>query len=448
MICLPTSDRWQVLYHRAHALLASEIAGHGRAEFRPVRWTLRHEAAPAPHADDLERAWESDDHPRTKAATPPDFRLPSASATEWDKERRAGMFVGNKYKPRMVWFWAWKNLVQAACVSAVVYACYEWLGWELLSVPFLPIATIGTAVAFYVGFKNNSSYDRLWEGRRIWGSITNVSRAWAALVLSVVQQAKAEPDDGEAGDGEAEARRVAVYRQIAWTNALRIQLRQFPAPHRNTADELLHISWLKHADIGDELDRDAPIGGDELDEDAQMDAMLEYFASTHGSAASDPRPSNIAASLLRQQADQIARLKRAGWIDGWEHVELMRLITECYAQQGAAERIKSFPFPRQYANYSHAFVKIFIFLVPFGLMKEMAHLGTGASWLVIPFSTLVAWVFYSMEQVGDFSEDPFEGGVNDVPLSTICRNIEVDLREMLGETVLPPRLEPIDEVLM
>lgn len=342
------------------------------------------------------------------------------------------MFVGNKYKSRMVWFWAWKNLVQAACVSAAVYVCYEWLGWELLSVPFLPIATIGTAVAFYVGFKNNSSYDRLWEGRRIWGAITNVSRAWAALVLSVVQRPE---------KGGMEARDVAVkqlvYRQIAWANALRIQLRQFPAPHRNTPDELLHISWLKHADIGDELDGDA-----------QIDAILEYFASTHGGAAPDLRPSNVAASLLRQQADQIAQLKREGRIDGWEHVELMRLVTECYAQQGAAERIKSFPFPRQYANYSHAFVKIFIFLVPFGLMKEMANLGEGASWLVIPFSTLVAWVFYSMEQVGDFSEDPFEGGVNDVPLSTICRNIEVDLREMLGETVLPPRLHPIDEVLM
>jgi ion channel-forming bestrophin family protein len=126
----------------------------------------------------------------------------------------------------------------------------------------------------------------------------------------------------------------------------------------------------------------------------------------------------------------------------------MRHVTECYNQQGAAERIKSFPFPRQYAIFSGAFVKLFIFLIPFGLIREMAQLGRGASWLVIPFSVLIAWVFYTMEQVGDSSEDPFEGGGNDVPLSAICRNIEVDLREMLGETELPPRLQPVENVLL
>ncbi|MES2459356.1 MAG: bestrophin family ion channel, partial [Armatimonadota bacterium] len=103
---------------------------------------------------------------------------------------------------------------------------------------------------------------------------------------------------------------------------------------------------------------------------------------------------------------------------------------------------------RQYALFSNAFVKLFLFLVPFGLMREMAQLGREASWLVIPFSLLIAWVFYTMEQIGESSEDPFDGGVNDVPLSAICRNIEVDLREMLGETNLPSRLQPVENVLL
>lgn len=52
--------------------------------------------------------------------------------------------------------------------------------------PFVSVAMIGTAVAFYVGFKNNSSYERLWEARRIWGAIVNVSQAFAAGVLGIV----------------------------------------------------------------------------------------------------------------------------------------------------------------------------------------------------------------------------------------------------------------------
>jgi ion channel-forming bestrophin family protein len=339
------------------------------------------------------------------------------------------MYVGNRFSVRTVWFWAWRNLLQATAVSAAVYAGYEWLGWKFLSIPFLPVATIGTAVAFYVGFKNNNSYDRLWEGRRIWGSILNVSRAWAALVLGVVGRPLGERDPETV---RAEVRRL-IYRQIAWVNALRIQLRQRPAPHRRDPLDLLHISWVRHQGVEDGLPQDiAP--------------MVHKFAPADESGVLTH--SNVAAHLLREQADEIARLKREGWIDDFEHSDLMRHVTECYNQQGAAERIKSFPFPRQYAIFSGAFVKLFIFLIPFGLIREMAQLGRGASWLVIPFSVLIAWVFYTMEQVGDSSEDPFEGGGNDVPLSAICRNIEVDLREMLGETELPPRLQPVENVLL
>lgn len=52
-----------------------------------------------------------------------------------------------------------------------------------------------------------------------------------------------------------------------------------------------------------------------------------------------------------------------------------------------------------------------------------------------------------MVQVGPASEDPSEGGVNDVPLSAICRNIEIDMRGMLGKTAPPPSPQPVEDVL-
>jgi putative membrane protein len=61
-------------------------------------------------------------------------------------------------------------------------------------------------------------------------------------------------------------------------------------------------------------------------------------------------------------------------------------------------------------------------------------------WLTIPFSLLISWVFFTIEQVGEFTENPFDNAMNDVPLNAICRTIEIDLREMLGETDLPPRI--------
>jgi putative membrane protein len=53
-----------------------------------------------------------------------------------------------------------------------------------------------------------------------------------------------------------------------------------------------------------------------------------------------------------------------------------------------------------------------------------------------------------MEVVGDYSENPFQGMANDIPMLSLCRVIEIDLREMLGETDLPPAIEARKGILM
>jgi len=68
--------------------------------------------------------------------------------------------------------------------------------------------------------------------------------------------------------------------------------------------------------------------------------------------------------------------------------------------------------------------------------------------LVIPFSVLISWVYTSLELVGESTENPFEGNGNDVPISQLCRMIEIDLREMQGEIDLPPALEPKNNVIL
>jgi ion channel-forming bestrophin family protein len=69
-------------------------------------------------------------------------------------------------------------------------------------------------------------------------------------------------------------------------------------------------------------------------------------------------------------------------------------------------------------------------------------------WLNIPFSLIVAWVFMSLERVGEATENPFEGSANDVPITALSRTIEIDLREMLNEKELPPPLTPVNNILM
>ena len=97
---------------------------------------------------------------------------------------------------------------------------------------------------------------------------------------------------------------------------------------------------------------------------------------------------------------------------------------------------------------SKYFVFIFIFLLPFSMVPELMKITDLGLWLAIPLSGLIGWVYLMMENVGDYSENPFQGMANDIPMMSMCRTIEIDLREMLGETDLPPTVKPKNGMLM
>lgn len=81
------------------------------------------------------------------------------------------------------------------------------------------------------------------------------------------------------------------------------------------------------------------------------------------------------------------------------------------------------------------------------MLQEFEKLGGHLIWLCIPFSVLASWVFTTMEKIGESSESPFEGSANDVPITAISRTIEIDLREMLGETTIPQPIKPQNNIL-
>jgi ion channel-forming bestrophin family protein len=333
------------------------------------------------------------------------------------------MYIKRKINLGIVFMFAWKPLLLFIAHATLVYLLFEVVGWKFLAFPFLPVATIGTAVAFYVGFKNNSAYDRLWEGRRIWGSITNASRSFGAWATNWTGFGKHDHET-------AAIKKELIYRHIAWINVLRIQLRKTSV-------------WENHyyTTISQKFSHHNP--EEELKEDVRH--IVNDFLSENEKDLIKTK-GNKATWLMQVQSKRLVELKHRGLLSEFEHSNLELMVAEFYNQQGAAERIKSFPFPRQYGFFSRAFVTLFLFLLPFGLLSEMAK--TDYPWLMIPFSVLISWVFETMEEVGDSSENPFENSINDVPMTAICRNIEIDLREMLGETELPERIKAENGVLM
>ena len=157
---------------------------------------------------------------------------------------------------------------------------------------------------------------------------------------------------------------------------------------------------------------------------------------------------NTATQIINEQARTLTALRKRGIIEDFRHMQFQTLLDNLYDHQGKAERIKKFPLPRQYAHSSWIFVTIFIILLPFGMVTEFHKIGEIGAWISIPFSVIVGWIFIMMELVGDYSENPFEGLGNDIPMLSLCRVIEIDLKEMLGEEDLPPPIDAIDGVLM
>jgi putative membrane protein len=330
--------------------------------------------------------------------------------------------------------WTWHHLVWLTAFATSVALLYKF-GIITVTIPWLPSSIIGTAVAFYVGFKNNQSFARMWEARMIWGGIINSSRNWGmqvdAYISNFFADRKVSPNDIKA------IKKRLVYRHIAWLYAHRSQL-LVPTSWE-------HISQGKHlAKIANKYQQQFGVG---LFADEITQIELRHYLPDH-ELDRLINASNMATQIINEQSRDLQNLREMGLIEDFRHIEMMQTLAGFYDGQGKNERIKKFPLPRQYANMSQYFTGIFLFLLPFSMMPELLKMSNMGIWLSIPITVLIGWIYVSMELVGDYSENPFQGMANDIPMLSLCRTIEIDLREMLGETDLPKPITAKNHILM
>ncbi|MCG8306135.1 MAG: hypothetical protein MI975_02010 [Cytophagales bacterium] len=348
------------------------------------------------------------------------------------------MYTRKNYSFKDMVYWTRRDLYKFIVIAVVPVALYSLLDFKWLHLPWLPIALIGTAVAFIVGFKNNASYGRLWEARQIWGGIVNTSRAFGIMVNDFINNEHAKIRISEK---ELRAiRQKIIYRHIAWMTAHRYTLR-VTKPWETFFKVLTN---KEYAELYDVQEMRIPF----------EEAIKPYLDEQELKHIADKK--NKAAQILALQSKNLRELKEKGLIWEFSFLEMENTLKELYTLQGKNERIKNFPYPRQFATLNHFFVWIFILLLPFGIMNEFDKIGAELLgqlggmeygtmkycyefiakhfvWSSIPFSIIISWVFYTMERIGEVSENPFEGTANDVPITTMSRDIEIDLREMLGE---------------
>lgn len=183
------------------------------------------------------------------------------------------------------------------------------------------------------------------------------------------------------------------------------------------------------------------------DYNRRLDGELAAFLAP-GEIQALENSTNKATQILQIQSRRLQSLRDSGYFEDFRHMEFHHLISSFYDDQGRSERIKNFPFPRQYASVAIWITVVFCVFVPFGLLDVMHENEDWSIWICPFFSGLITWVFFLMEKIGDYSENPFEGTYNDVPITSISRAIEIDLREMIGDENIPPPIQAVNGFLM
>ena len=305
------------------------------------------------------------------------------------------MIVKRNFNPIKVWAYIQRPMLIILFWTMLVWALHEYVFEQKLVLNFTPIGIIGSALAIFIGFRNNSAYGRWWEARQLWGGIVNSSRVLARLIITFTDS-HAHQENYDRDRSEA-FKKSMVLKVIAWVHALRLQLRG-------------QSSW------------------EEIEDYLSPEDHQQVVHAT-----------NMVYALQMLMGKQIYQAMTNGTLGGFDSFQMEGQLLALTNYQGGAERIKNTPLPRQYDFFTRLFVMFFALLLPFGLL---GLLPVDFTWLVVPISLLVAGVFVIMERTGAAIEDPFENQVTDVPLTAICNTIERDLLDALGGMPLPEKQRP------
>ena len=275
-----------------------------------------------------------------------------------------------------------KQLLWYGPYVVAVFFAYEHLGYKNIDIKMSIATVLGFAVALLLGFRTSASYDRWWEARKIWGGIVNDSRSLIRQLISF-----------HISENKKEDIKAMVHYQITWCYALKNSLR-----------------------------RQDPL--------KEMEKYLSGHDIEHLK-----RSANIPNEILKLMTEKLADMRQSNYIDSYQMVAIDETIKHLCDHMGKSERIKNTVFPTEYRSYLHRGLIIFTIMLPYGMLYS-----TGP--LVILICIIVSFFFFMLENIAFSLQDPFENRDSDIPMTALCRTIEINLLQMIGEESIPEAMKP------
>ncbi|NVJ00041.1 hypothetical protein HV824_18185 [Myxococcus sp. AM009] len=387
------------------------------------------------------------------------------------------MIVGRRLSWHIILRYTGRGVAMHVLFALAVIVGYRVFDAWWMAVPAMPVSVLAAALGVLLAFRNGSAYDRWWEARSLWGGVVNWSRTFARQVLTLLPRpergAGAALTELELAPSASPLLRTAAERTRrlltvsgtrASDGAVRDQFGQARVhPEQGSPREKL-------ADMGTATQaegeaRGAITGGmvQDITEDARelVYAQIGFVnAMRCHLRRQDPLPEivpffrppviealreeqNVPSALLLWMGTRLRRIY--GQVTDTQqvfflHVTMDRTLSELTKLLGACERIKNTPLPRQYDILLLAMTRAYLVLLPLGVVEDLG-------WLTPLVTAVIAFLFIGLDAVGRDIETPFEDDLSDTPMTALCRTIEINLRQMLGETELPPPVQPQDGLL-
>jgi ion channel-forming bestrophin family protein len=291
----------------------------------------------------------------------------------------------------------WGTILFIATLGFATWLASVLITYKESTYLFPGLTVYGTILSLYLAFKTNESYNRWWEARILWGELLNTSRIFARQVITLITLSHTRHVNSP--EELRKLHRTLIYRQIGYANAIRMQLRG-------------KYDW------------------DQLASFIPQNELLHY-----------QKVANVPTQINQKQGEILRDIFDKENSKDFRHIQIDKTLNEFYRIQGGCERIKNTIFPQLYNYFTMAFVWLFVILLIISLADEF-DLQT----LIV--RSIVGYVFITLEKLGRSLKDPFEGKSQDIPVSALCRTIEIDLKQQLGENDVPKPERPVNGVLL
>lgn len=277
-------------------------------------------------------------------------------------------------------FQAWPPILGATAVALGVSLARYVGHWTVPTISPVPFTIMGVAISIFLGFRNNTAYNRFWEARTLWGVHINSSRSFARQVMTLIVA-----DDPALRPFQEDV----VMATIAYAH-----------------------SFKNH-----------------LQDDDPLDGIEKLMLPTETTWLRTQQ--NVPLAILHLIGRRLASARELGWIAGSATIILEGTLTDVTNVQGGCERIKNTPVPETYGILSRTIVTFFCLFLPFGILDEAAYLTP-----IVVF--LVAYGLCGLDALGEEVTEPFGHDPHDLPLEKYTNTIETNLRQILSDRELPP----------